>query len=115
MPLNLSRESDRITLIDADLVPDGDKDVTYIVRPLTAQAAARLRQRSGRSSEELIYAMLDHCLESWTGVNVDGQPADCDKAHKIMLPLNVASAIVDRAAERVVSQEAQQRESFRPA
>lgn len=115
MALRLARASDRTTVRDADLVPDGDPDVTYTLRPVTAQVAGRIRAKAGRSQEEVIYALLDHCLEAWSGVEIDGTPAPCDREHKLMLPLVVASALVDRAASAFETQEAAKRESFRVA
>lgn len=115
MALALSKTTDRIVLKDADLVADGDPDVTYTVRPLTAQAAAQIRAQVGRNQNEAVYALLDHCLLEWTGVELDGQPAPCTREHKIMLPLTVASEIVERASSRVVAQEAAKKDSFRNA
>jgi hypothetical protein len=113
MALELRQDSDRFTLLDSDLVADGDPGVTYTVRPLTASAAAKIRQKVGRSQQEAIFAILDYCLESWTGVEVNGEPAPCDRDHKVMLPLSVASEIVERASARLTGQESAKRESFR--
>ena len=132
MALELLDESDRITVRDAELedVPDPDKDTTYTLRPITSEKQREIRKRhttyvpnrnTGRKDprfdEDAIQDdLLDHAIESWTGIVHKGTPLPCERQYKLKLDvLRKAALLITAGLNRSEREAAAQADSFRPA
>ena len=99
----------RETDLDLDITPD--PEAVYWLRPITTDVARRFtkkhtqkvpnRRTHQRDEETNKIAvnddLLDHAIARWEGVSDNGQPAPCDLAHKLMLPVDVQRAILELA------------------
>jgi hypothetical protein len=124
MALNLLNDADQITVCDADLVDDGQQDVTYTIRKITPEkmrqiVRANTKAGNHRRDEKIDWMsvqddQIDHLLVAWTGILSDGKPADCNRANKLTLDGPRKVALIDRAgtAEAVAVQEAREQAKF---
>lgn len=124
----LQLDSDRIRVTDKDL-GIGDAETGYVLKPITREVYKRIRQdntkrmpnRQTRGMEDVTdweafsEDLLDYTIESWSGVLVGGEPAPCDRDHKLALDLMCATALMNRAGLNDVEREGERKaESFRP-
>ncbi len=129
MAVCLMSDDDRITITDAQLgVPDGDKDTTYTLRPLTRAVYKQIikkntsKKASRRGIEEVTdwvtvsEELLDYALVGWAGILWKGEPAPCELTMKLQLDPTRASAILEHAGLSQVKEVAEERgASFRGA
>lgn len=96
---------------ELELAIPPDPDAVYYLRPITTDVARSLTRkhtqklpdrRTHQRYEEtdrvaVNDGLLDHAIAKWEGVWDNGQPAPCDLAHKLLLPVDVQSALLERA------------------
>lgn len=96
---------------DLDLSIAADPEASYTLRPLTVSkvreiAASFTRQEFDKRMHRKVSvsddvaindALLDYAIENWAGVSNGANPAPCDLAHKLQLPVEVQRAIIERA------------------
>lgn len=101
---------------ETDLTLDltADPEAVYWLRPITVAKARELNDantpmqfdkrthqkvevRDRDTRDAVNNAHLDYAIARWEGVMDKGQPAPCDLAHKLLLPLAVQVALVERA------------------
>jgi hypothetical protein len=124
------QDDDRIVVIDADLVPDGDKATTYTLRPLTrevrrkiikARTSKRPNPRTHQMEDvvdwqDISMDLLDYALVAWDGILWNGGPAPCEREYKSKLDEMRLTALLERAGlSKVVAAEEQRDQSFRQA
>lgn len=129
MALELTNDGDTITVTDESLgVANGTPDVTYTLRLLTRKVyreiAARhtrkvpdrrTRQMSDDTDFEAVGEdLLDYVLVGWSGVNLKGEPAPCERDLKLKLDGTRTQAILEVAGMSRVQVSSPQ-ESFRGA
>jgi hypothetical protein len=124
MALNLLSDTDQITVSDADIVDDGQADVSYTIRKITPEkmrqiVRANTKPGNHRREEKIDWMgvqddQLDHLLVSWTGILSSGKPAECNRANKLTLDGPRKVALIDRAgtSEAVAVQEAREQAKF---
>lgn len=96
---------------DLDLSIPADPDAVYYLRPITAEVARaitrkhtkpvpnrRTHQREDVTDRPAVNDdLIDHAIARWEGVSDKGELAPCDLAHKLLLPVDVQSALLERA------------------
>jgi hypothetical protein len=132
MAKQLQEAGAQFTVKDSDLLQDGDKDTTYTLRHLTREKHReiqaehtekvinkRTHQREDRTDWAAVTdALVDYVIVGWAGVLYRGQPAPCDREHKMLLDAPTTDAILERAGLNAITgardEEAEIREaSFR--
>jgi len=128
MALELKQVGDLITVCDADLVPDGDKDTTYSIRHLTIEKNRELRRKHTKrkpnprthvmEDETDEYALsdeqFDYALADWKGVVAGGEAVPCTRDHKMLLDGLRRDAILRKAGLNEIAAVGEARkESFR--
>ncbi len=128
MPLVLKSTDDRQTLTDAELIPDGAKDVMYVLRHLTTEQHReivrsntkkvpnkRTHQMEDRVDWEAVSDdLLDYVLTEWSGVVANDAPLPCTRAHKLLLDGPRKTAMLELAGMNEVQATPERRaESFR--
>ncbi len=125
MAVRLLNEDDEITVTDAEIAEDGDKDTTYTLRKITPETQRKIRRantRAGnhRRAESVNWDgvqddQIDHALKSWTGIVDGGKPVPCERHYKLRLDPIRKAALLDKAglSDLVDAEEARDR-SFRP-
>lgn len=124
------RDDDAIvTVQDAELITDGDKETTYQLRTITLEknreiVRAHTRKVPNRRTHQMddkvdwdavTDALLDWALAGWDGVVAHGKPLSCTLEHKKRLDGVRRTAILERAGMNEVRQAPEVRdESFRP-
>jgi hypothetical protein len=127
--LELRVADDRITVTDAELVQDGDKDTTYTLRPLLIDTYRdivkqhteyvinkRTHQRDPKTNwEATADALIDYVLLDWSGIHHHGEPVPCDRAWKLRLDAARRDALLEKAGYNEVARPAAEvkQESFR--
>lgn len=119
--------SDEFTVEDVDLpVPNGDPDVTYTLRPLSRDARKAIwakhtkpkanpkthRMEPWTDVEAVGADTVDHVLIGWTGIFINGEPAPCERANKLMLDEVRLVALVDKAGYTQEVRDKAKAESF---
>jgi phospholipid N-methyltransferase len=131
MALQLRQAGEVSTVSDADLVADGDKDVTYQIRHLTIeqnrefvkQCTKRVPNKRTHQMEdvtdweEVSDTQFDYVLADWANIQDSAkQPLACTKENKALLDGGRRLAIMTRAGINEVNTAAERRgESFRPS
>lgn len=96
---------------DLELAIPPDPEAVYWLRPITTDVARsitrkhtqkvpnrRTHQREEETNRIAVNDdLLDHAIARWEGVFDNGQPAACDLVHKLLLPVDVQSALLERA------------------
>lgn len=123
MPVSLLDGNTRITVKDSDLpgVENGDPSTTYTVRqilPSQSKAIAKKHTKNRANGErvdqvELIEDLLDAALVGWTGILLEGVPAECSRENKLLLDGPRRMAILSVAGLNRTDPEVRA-ESFRP-
>jgi hypothetical protein len=129
MALQLRQAGELLTVCDADLVADGDKDTSYQIRHLTIEKNRELvRQCTKRVPNKRTHQMDDvtdweavsdvqfeYVLADWVGVeDAEGHPLDCTPANKALIDGGRRLAIMSRAGVNEVMAAAERRsDSFR--
>lgn len=131
MAIRLTQAGEKITVNDVDLaVPNGSEGVSYTLNLITKKDYDEIVQKHTkrkpnkftRQMEEVTDYnavaddLTDRVLDSWTGVIVgdEGEPAPCDRAHKISLDLVRRRALHDQAGlSQVIDADEQKASSFR--
>lgn len=105
---------------DLELTIEIDPEVTYHLRPLTVDKLRELTKANTRlvpnkrthqkdeviNNDDASNAILDYVIAKWEGVKQGGVEAACDLAHKLLLPIELQTALIstaqagDTAAER---------------
>ena len=102
-----------------------DKDAVYHLRVITTETGREILKRHTykkpnkhthkmddiTDNEAASNDMLDYCIVRWDGVKNGADPAPCDLAHKLLLPVEVQVALVQIA--QVGPTQAEQVASFR--
>ncbi len=112
MALELIQDGETITVQDADLgAPNADAEVSYqvklisrdVYRTAIAKHTKTIPNRTTRQLEKVTdwdavgEDLLDYALVGWAGINLKGQPAPCERAHKLAIGLDRAKALLDLA------------------
>ena len=88
-----------------------DAEAVYYLRPLTLDTARRVsnahtrlvpnrrtHQRDEVTDKVAINnELLDYTIVKWEGVSNHSEKAPCDLAHKLLLPVEVQAALIERA------------------
>jgi hypothetical protein len=131
MALKLAQDGDRITILDSDLMKDGDPETTYILQPLSRDiykkvvrqctSKDKLNRRTRQMEEETDWAavsesLIDYALVEWSGILFDGKPAPCTREMKLRLDVTRAQALLDRAGMSEIETVAENKDAtFRAA
>ena len=130
MPLELKTDGDVTPVTDAELVPEGAKDVTYYIRHLTkdtyreivARYTKKVPNKRTHQKEDVTDwqavtdAQLDFALTKWEGVTLGGKPVDCTAETRQLLDGPRVVAILDKAGANEIASAGEGRvESFRVA
>ncbi len=111
------------TDLELDIKPDAE--AVYYLRPLTVEVVRQaskdhttvtFSRRTHKREEETDHlavnnALVDYAITRWEGVRNGADPAPCDLAHKLKLPIDVQRALIERA--QVGQTAADQEASFR--
>lgn len=111
MAKTLRAADEEFTVTDKQLLQDGDKDTTYTLRRLTRETHREIQRRhtvkvtnkrTHQREDQTDWAavtddLVDHVIVAWAGVLYGGQPAPCDRAHKMLLDAPTTDAILERA------------------
>lgn len=125
MALKLLSDEDRIAVVDAELVEDGDPATSYTLRkmtPLTQRQIIKKNTKAGNykrgetiDSYGVMDDQLDHVLIAWTGVTLDGRDVPCTRENKLLLDAYRIQKLLERAlVADVVALEDARSASFRP-
>ena len=123
MGVQLLNADKRITVKDSDLpdVTGGDPDTTYTVRQLApeeSRAISRKHTTDLRRGGEKVNSMaimdelIDRALVAWTGVLLDGEPAECTPANKLLLDGPRKLALLEIAGSNQMAKEEAKAASF---
>lgn len=126
MAVRLLNEDDEITVTDAEIVEDGDKETTYTLRKITPETQRKIRKANTRAAnhrraesvnwEAITDDQLDFALKAWTGVVDEGKPVPCERDYKLRLDPVRKGALLERAGlSDIVAAEEARDHSFRPA
>lgn len=94
MSVSLLSGKTRITVADDKLgVEGGDPGTSYTIRQILPDESKAIAKRhtvhraNGERVDQvaLIEDLLDVALVGWSGVLIDGQPAECTREHKLLL------------------------------
>lgn len=139
MALAILDEQNTITVLDSELVPDGDPETSYVVKVVPAPIFQRLQKEAAKGRPgmrltnddvdghaKLVRLVIDYMLVSWTGV-IDkntGEPVPMDRvvntsvgplqAKYYVLDSNRYGALLDRASKNEVISAKRREETFRP-
>jgi hypothetical protein len=131
MALQLLDVDDVFEVKDSDLdgVQDGDADAIYVLRKLIPEKTRSIRKahtkhaRNGRTGvmeattdEEAIQdALIDYVLTDWRGITLKGQPAPCDRFHKVngLDPVRKSGILVAAGMNQHARTQEERAESFR--
>lgn len=129
MPLELKTTAGTLVVTDADLVPEGAKDVTFTLRHITieknrevvAQHTTKVPNRRTHQRDDVTNweavgdALLDYALTAWTGVWADGAEIPCTTENKLLVDGVRRAALLEKAGMNEVQAAPERKErSFRP-
>jgi hypothetical protein len=132
MPRQLHDENATFEVKEADIpdVVNPDPDVTYTVRPLSTAKFREFQKRNTKmvpnkatrgmeqevNGEVLSDDLIDFVLVSWSGINYRNEPAECNRANKLLLDGQVKQGLIGVAGlNRIAAAPAAKEDSFRPA
>jgi len=110
----LRRPDEIVTVLETELMQDGDPDVSYRLRRMTRELAATISKRhttrklnkGTRSMEDQTDTMevgadtIDHVIVDWSGwEDGEGRPVPCTREAKLLLPPATLAAIAQWAAD----------------
>lgn len=130
MARKLTDPNEVITVKERDLLPDGDAEAWYTLRPLTTEIhrsivrehTKRVPNRATRAMEERIdWAavtddLIDYAVEApWGGILDGAAPAACTRENKLRLDAPIKDAILERAGLNEIrgSKDEEREASFR--
>ena len=130
MPRQLHDESSTFDVKETDIpeVQNADHEVVYTCRPLTTAKFRELQKKNTKpvankatrsmveeiNGEGLADDLIDWVLVSWVGILVKGQPAECSRAHKLLLDGQVKQGLIGVAGlNRIEAAPAVRDDSFR--
>jgi len=130
MAIELLREDDEREVCETEIpgVTNPDPDVFYTIRKITATAHRALVKKHtdhvfergvGRvekiDSLALMDDVLDYVLRGWRGIQLQGQPAPCEKTYKVNgFDFERRQALIDLAGMNEIAGAAERRaHSFR--
>jgi hypothetical protein len=111
MAKQLTEAGAQFTVTDAQILQDGDKETVYTLRRLTrekhreivkANTERVINKRTHQREERTDWAavtddLIDYVLVAWSGVLYQGQPAPCDREHKMLLDAPTSDGLLERA------------------
>jgi hypothetical protein len=126
MAIRLLNADERVTVLDSELLENGDKDTSYTIRKLTPEAQREIVKRNTRPGnfrkgdtvnwQKVQDDQIDYIVEDWTGIKAGAEAAPCTRANKLLLDPVRKVALIDRAGlQEIEAVEADRQESFRSA
>ena len=119
--------SDEFIVEDVDLpVPNGDPEVRYTLRPFSKEARKAIWAKHTKSKanprthrmepwtdlDAVTNDTVDHVLVGWAGICINGEPAPCERANKLMLDEIRLVALVEKAGYTQEVRDKAKAESF---
>lgn len=124
MALELKDDSATWPVVDADLIPGGDKDTEYTIRRLTLDKhreitrrhtkVANFRRPERKDDNAIQDDLFDYVLVGWRGVVANGQALPCEWQYKKLVDVARRIALLDHAGmNEIAAAEDARGESFR--